>query len=264
MIEKIQAGPKFRDDVRRLLDRPTTSSRAEHFRLMDLPTELRLMIAEYALSYEEGLVWRWKSTAQGKRVGCFKDKATHINGLNIYRSKPTTRLALCRRLHQETADLWARSTTVYFDTSMSSGTNTRPEKVRLAVDAFASLMRHAAGSRKTPLKVVLDGTLFGMTVGALQKLSETLQYVPHLDVRVVDGAFKMSGLERCDAWQFAHFMGFLGEDIRRCEAWCEARGLKRGWKTFPCEIGEKSVECLRKYLEGAKLESALEFLENGM
>jgi hypothetical protein len=236
------------------------------------------MVAEYALCYEEGLIWHWKSTAPGKRFGCFKDKATRMNGLEIYRSKPTTRLALCRQLRRETMDLWAKNTTVYFDTSLCSDTKNKIEQVDRAVAACASFLSHAA-TRKMPGKIVLDGLSFGMNKKALQRLSEALQITPHLDVRVVDKSFDMSGLdydvsdsdsdsdeenESYHAKEFMYSLEDMRQCVQRCEAWCEKRGLKRGWKVYPCEIREKGLECLQKYPKGARLERALDFLGNGM
>jgi hypothetical protein len=38
------------------------------FRLMDLPVELRVMIAKHVLTYDRGLEWRWTKGQNRKRV----------------------------------------------------------------------------------------------------------------------------------------------------------------------------------------------------
>jgi hypothetical protein len=65
---------------------------SQPFRLMDLPIELRVHIAEYALTSEEPLYWYWTYFGSGEEVGRF-------NGL--------MRLtALCRVSKQLHAELW--------------------------------------------------------------------------------------------------------------------------------------------------------------
>ncbi|KAF2634516.1 hypothetical protein P280DRAFT_554524 [Massarina eburnea CBS 473.64] len=41
------------------------------FRLMDLPVELRLMIAEYAATEEKGIFWKWTEQSNTRAVGTF-------------------------------------------------------------------------------------------------------------------------------------------------------------------------------------------------
>jgi hypothetical protein len=88
---------------------------------MDLPVELRLMIAEEVMSYYQNLTWLWLCEEKGKRRGYFvagrsgsrqqRDVVYHI-----------TRLHVSRQLRAETLHLWKKYAVLRFkmDTSIKS------------------------------------------------------------------------------------------------------------------------------------------------
>jgi len=93
---------------------------APRFRLMELPVELRVMIAEYALSHEPGIFWTWTNYNEGEKSGKFVEPS----GIGIHDSKPCNPFSLvCKQLAYETRNITYKVNTLNFD----SGNTTNPE-----------------------------------------------------------------------------------------------------------------------------------------
>ncbi|KAF2027169.1 hypothetical protein EK21DRAFT_91719 [Setomelanomma holmii] len=105
LTERFLTDPKFRTSVGWLLEpssmgfdvpslKSSTRRRSSTFPFMKLPVKFRLMIARYALSYPNGLVWRWKSEEPGKKVGTLKSQEDDSNWDSGYHDDPFTKLWL--------------------------------------------------------------------------------------------------------------------------------------------------------------------------
>jgi hypothetical protein len=79
----------------------------QHFRLMDLPTELRLMIAEYVLTEEKGLWWIWTVFSPTRKVGGFTTYSSH----KLYSNNLAQ---VSRQLHDECHDVLLSCNTLVF------------------------------------------------------------------------------------------------------------------------------------------------------
>jgi hypothetical protein len=85
----------------------------QRFRLMDLPAEIRLLIAEYALSYES-ITWTWACCYPGEKAGKFLCNARRDDG--EYRIGDSYSLSLfCKQLAYETRNLMYKINTLEFN-----------------------------------------------------------------------------------------------------------------------------------------------------
>jgi len=82
------------------------------FPLLELPAELRIMIAKYAFHRSKGLIWEWECHRKGKRAATFQhnniyvpDKLQGINAL----------ARTCKTPHAETRGLALQVNTLHFD-----------------------------------------------------------------------------------------------------------------------------------------------------
>ena len=233
---------------------------------MELPTEIRLIIAEYALASEEGLFWYWKTESTGKKTGGFKNRFQQPQTRWLaewHYVNPITLLYLSRQLQQETSNLWARVNTLHFDGSQTAYTGDRTSAVS-AVRAYEYFIRHHV-TRNLPRipTVVIDVPMFSRSNAAMCKLSEVTQHGRHPEIRVIEFSFGSTlevGSEKGRAQSFWKRL----QEVKVSIGESETLFPKRIWKIYPSRRSPRLLECLQKYLAPEDFKIAFDCIEHGL
>ena len=229
---------------------------------MDLPTELRLMIAEYALTSDEPLHWIWLEHGpiedHGRCHGTFE-------GLE----RLTSLSRVSRQLHNETARLVWKSNNFLFDETKFGGVWSEEPYHAFDTDVNALSYVHefflrVAGSDIAGLLRSITLTLsfydYQHDFKSIQKLAEVTPNarlkICHRNLELVHTGHLSS--ERVEAL-IHDYMSTL-RDIQAALA-SYSTTAERKWKVYPMG-GHRDL--LRKHLQGADLAKALAWEANGL
>jgi hypothetical protein len=252
----VSQDPLFHDATRQHLEPAAYRKRSGVFRFMDLPAELRVMIAEYALSFDKGLEWHWTKGPTGKLIGKFrfpKDSVEHHADLDR-----VNQLSLSRHLHQETAGIWLKVNELRFDCSKGDEVYD-PIHISLAfpyaVRDFAFFMKYTEPPILRGLSVCIIGV--GIVDRRLHTLNLLTQYneSARLQIRVIESDWLMYGPQK---WYVQDFM----VESQRMERFFSRQ--QRNWRVFPKPPTEDEMRALKKYLSDAQYQLALGYVNNGV
>jgi len=224
---------------------------------MELPTELRLMIAEYALASEEGLFWYWKAKYYAKRVGAFIDRQTYDRDHHI------TRLCLSRQLRQETSNLWTRVNTVHFDGSQDAYTSSRTSAMSAVEDYEYFIRHHTKRTLSRIPTVVINVCMYNYNNAAMRKLYKVTQHGQHPEIRVIEFSFGSTlevGSEKDRAQSFWKRL----QEVKVSIGESESLFPKRIWKIYPSRRSPRLLECLQKYLAPEDFKIAFDCIKHGL
>lgn len=226
---------------------------------MDLPTEIRVMIAKYALAYDDGLVWRWIEQPDGKCVGKFCDMNTFIYSDKL--GAPIEVLCLTRQLHQETMHLWPKMNELCFDGERYNLSDYQwtSSPLNCAIADFTFYLDHANENITSQLNFTIICSAIDCYPSEALKLLVLTQNMPHLNLRVVDPGWSVVKATKGTAREFVKSGRIVVDFLRRDKF----TGIRRTWRVFPKATG-KAVEALRSHLSEEDYEFALDCVKNGV
>ncbi|KAF2820500.1 hypothetical protein CC86DRAFT_471099 [Ophiobolus disseminans] len=242
MDERFLCVPAFRTIVQEVLNLRRIQPEFGHhsvivslspapFPLVKLPVELRLMIAEYALSSNEGLPYH-----------------------------PTQYLS-----PTQTLNLWPRFNTLHFDgRSAPPIASLQFEKAVEDYDYFLKSRTTSNLVQNPNLTFKIDSDQNG-SIG-MRKLCQIIYLGHHAGIRVVN----MHSVTPYSLTFFSRTLG-AARHFSKMKETCEQRIQraeadfpKRIWKLHAVAPSQKSVHSLRKYHSPEDLSAALDFIENGV
>jgi len=95
------------------------SSKSYRFPLMELPAELRIMIAKHVLHVSDGLWWIWINYRKGPRIASVEGKPRYLRSSSV--DNITAIARTCKKLYQETHGLLCAVNVVDFNISSMHG-----------------------------------------------------------------------------------------------------------------------------------------------
>ncbi|KAH7392432.1 hypothetical protein DE146DRAFT_758153 [Phaeosphaeria sp. MPI-PUGE-AT-0046c] len=243
------------------------------FRLMDLPIELRLRIAEFALASEEPLEWYWSTYEDDKRVGSFKD-LDRVTGL----------ARACRQLYTDISSfVWKVNVLRFgkyclgeacYDSRLGlAGNHDKVETSRFlyVYEASHFFLRNISS---TCLKQVRGLTFkVGMpyeeplTSEVFQSIARISKMIPSAKIRLeVINWFHMGKMQLHRQWALPSksTLRFMtrARQIEASLAAIDFQTEKRNWRIYPNSITRP--EFLEDELEGDELQTALRWCTEGI
>jgi len=250
-------GLYFRDIVRIYVDPQPVSQDIETFRLMDFPTKIRVMVAKYALTYKNGLVWRWIEQLSGERVGRFCDMSKNQDIEDL--GPCVNILSLSRQLH-ETGNLMIKVNRLHFDDENSylshyDDIQTFDERTQDELQFFLS---HKRTSTLTGLHISIRGlsTIRAPNTAELVDLTDT-KIVRYLDILSLSWYMALATKNSVEAFVKR------GRDVKDFLT-NEFGDLPGNWRIYPCMIIEDDEKILLKYLSEEDFQFAMECVEKGL
>jgi hypothetical protein len=227
---------------------------------MDLPTELRLNIAKYALASGVSREWRWKCTSS-EVVGSFSDKDNSR--------------ALCqvsRQLHRELTFIYWNVNDFDFTGACMSRMCALPEpegpeEVRHNTGSYMFFLKHAntdilRALRYVTFRTTLWGTPFER-VKALRYIDTLPKLASHVQIKVEDDYWSLIGFYSTEKVAISEFIS----KGRTRESELETAGLaercKRQWRLFPF-LTESDRSFFKDEASSADLATILKWADNGL
>lgn len=213
------------------------------FRLMDLPVELRIEIAKYALTSERPLRFTWLAYTPDKRIATFK-------GLE----KLTALTRVSKQVRAETSKLvWSLNTTFKFDIlGIYRGPSYRhfgagPLKWAALEEAVAFTMLKGPSSIRYVQKIQLELSCYDPRARpgswkALQLFAQSMEslsrYAPKVrwEVCTADWVIRKEDIfqDPKNSWSDSvESFESDGRRLARALAKLDATGVTRNWKVFP-------------------------------
>jgi hypothetical protein len=270
--------------LRRFSNRRVTEPRFQHgssslsrsrkrlkkpFRYMDLPAELRLLIAEYALVAEEPLAWHWVEWTPTYKSVTFMNINNH-NGL--------TRVS--RQLRAELRPAFWKVNTFEFDEAMLSRPHhpeprnqTKVQVIAIIAEAYRFFVAQARWTVVPSLRAVdfrmgfVDHSLRAWPswpdkmppIG--RHLDDLAQLAPNIRLRLLDGWWTME--ENCINFEQALSQFLYVGGVMKGRELADA-GETRSWKLLPVLVKRDSDWLLKNSKASADAARALEWVENGI
>lgn len=234
---------------------------------MKLPTEIRLAIAELALTYEHGLIWHWKSETPGHRIGHFVVRQIKRNKYETHCDDPLTSMCISRQLRKETSNLWLKTAVLYFDGQDAPDPDSPPDGVwnprcRRAVCAYEFFTTHQRTQQLPCLPpMILNPIYFGALPSVVRQLLDITQDPRLSDTRVVTPcAYAGEEAVRHSMKMYAKQV-FLSRDSMH---WADGLGVKRNWRIWPDPEFAKWIEDIREEISEQQYAASIDCIENGI
>ncbi|KAF2634517.1 hypothetical protein P280DRAFT_238840 [Massarina eburnea CBS 473.64] len=241
---------------------------------MELPAEVRLIIAEHALYYEDGLEWRWKSYSKERKVGTFyEDSESTSMTANL------NPLALvCKKLHHETKNIVFKVNVLGFSSiAMDVGIpdnelydDSIENDFENPMEAWDHFREHAddltlAAVRQVKISCCILWPEHPCSDPVMQRRLSQLEIAavgtPHAHF-VLDPSWELYPAEKEDTEDVAHFLE--EGDLIEASVWKHSLTNKRTWRVRVSYTSEKHVARVREYVPESRQEKALSWLENGI
>jgi len=229
---------------------------------MKLPTELRLIIAGYALANDEGLEWRWAEQSDGSRIGGFKANPEH----SFVRDHWPNRPCLCRQLHQETANIWLKVNDLHFNGGVDDalGREDLVDSLNRAIDDFLFFLSHTDAATHATLSFSIDGLAMPSQEAEMLKLLRLTQDAPHLKLKVVDMSWHIYRHSPNKMAYIAEEFMEIGRGVTNLMNDMALTDLRRTWRIIPAHETPERVHMLEGHLSDADYALALEYCYNGI
>ncbi|KAH7392440.1 hypothetical protein DE146DRAFT_141026 [Phaeosphaeria sp. MPI-PUGE-AT-0046c] len=240
------------------------------FPFMKLPTEIRLIIAELALTYEDGLIWHWKSGTAGQRVGHFVTRRPKGSKDVTHHGNAITLLCLSRQLREETSDLWLRNATLYFDGYHMPDPESPPNRdwefpCHRAVCAYEFFTTHPRTQEIARLPpMILIPSYFGNHGGVVRRLLRITQDPRLSDTRII-APCEHAGEEAVRDSMKKYSRGvYINEgNFGWADGWAGGAGLRRNWRIWPDPEFAKWIEKIREEISEEQYLASIDYIENG-
>ncbi|KAF2120414.1 hypothetical protein BDV96DRAFT_641095 [Lophiotrema nucula] len=214
--------------------------------LMDLSTELRLKIAEYALAYDDGL----HAYPVSKSALYYRTKRPILGTEHMTNNDSPRYNALsftCRQLWNETQDLPYQVNAITFRSQL------------LYLMFFLKRAPAHVLQKMQHIKIVFH--LLHMKYGGFEHftkgLTELLKKIPHVQVQLITVNWDSSKLLVQD-WVD------MGKEIEERTRILDSAGGVRRWRLFPNPVNESRLQFFRDVLDKDQLQKVLEWIKNGI
>jgi hypothetical protein len=231
---------------------------------MNLPTELRIMIAEYALSYDKGLEWIWKKEQGGSRTGRLRiaDKSMDPEGRYFPQDYAFNPLCLSRQLRTETAWLCFKVNEITFDGGLGDdGDNddwNDGTGFQSAVDDLTLFLSRTTNANLRVCSIKLEA--LGINATDIERLARLLQDKRRLKLQVVDYYGILGDPNHFGAQNFLYW----GIRIRFFLDHLTIVGIQRSWRVFLAKVSPKRLDVLRTNMSHVDYQVALDWMHNGI
>jgi len=228
---------------------------------MDLPTELRLYIAEYALVSQKPLTWYWSEYTKTNKTGSFH---------NIERVTALTRV--CRQLYAETTGIVWKVNELQFQPRQSRRSfwaiedQNGNENFLLATSTALLLFLQRVGPS---VSTRLPSVVFGLWKSLLFLKKEDFAVMDTiaelLPPRSLKLHFRYWGVRdpEHDVGDFVHWFMIAGRDIGGLLARLDLKPVERKWRIFP-NLEDSNKKHLEENLSTDMFQLALEWIEHGL
>lgn len=229
---------------------------------MDLSTELRLMIAEYALTSQEPLHWIW--LAHGPRVDPGRCQGT-FSGLEGLTSLCRT----SRQLYIETKSIfWKLNDFLLDESEFGECWTAEPLDFRLDIDSlchtYGFFVRTAGVENVNFLRCVILIVGDALSNATIEGVEYIAQLTPNARVEVRDNSWNLEHLNQAGTIEptvdIDEYMS-TGRELQDLAGLYDPVTSMRNWKVFP--TGDNRY-VLQKYLEGEELVTALAWEVDGI
>lgn len=215
---------------------------------MDLPTELRIIIAEFALTYDGGLEWFWTTPPNGTRLGRLKSVSSSYP---ITWGTQLNSLCLSRQLRQETDGMLLEVNAVHFEKSVMDN---------YQVDRYSNAFDEITGDITLFLSRVEEGSVGKMSISmTIHRVRELMEDKEYLELQVIDRSWNLSAPSRLSA------LAFLGQGsrLKAMLGHPSFAGLNKTWRLLSgCD--EHFLEVFKFHLSEPDYQVALSYIQNGI
>ena len=219
---------------------------------MELPAELRIMIAEHALHEPEGLYFNPKPSHSRRRVGVFEN-------VNHVRSNPLQ--LVCRRLYHETARVEFKVNKIVFDGGRLRIWNTLMSTIK----ACRRVLKHNNFYFLQRVKVIDLRAQVGYSMGTvaenLKPMFEFAAQYPQFSFAVYNQSWKVFGEDNLT--DFANKFVQYGRGLEDIVASAPGSS-RRNWRVYPGNRRQDDVELLRDRVSPSTVQVAREWFQNGI
>ncbi|KAH6643534.1 hypothetical protein C7974DRAFT_407272 [Boeremia exigua] len=233
------------------------------FRFMDLPIELRVEIARYALASDEPLSFQWSYGAEKELIGSFR-------GLE----ELTALTRVSKQLHTELANItWTVNTHFRFDSIASDEVQEDYDYDDVDVDQNNIMVDKAlVYFSKVIVNACFSKTLFIIVKYYLrhhreykhfrEHMSSLAKQLPMVKWTVINGLWNLTSECVKRTVLIADFMS-RGRQAASELAKLDADGIPRNWNLLPLIIGGHRTQIKQKLL-AAGFEEAAEWMDRGV
>tara|TARA_R110002003_G_scaffold37_18_gene2246 strand:+ start:27074 stop:27748 length:675 start_codon:yes stop_codon:yes gene_type:complete len=224
---------------------------------MDLPTEIRLQIAQYALNAEQPLSWRWIDRRRS-RTGTFEDI-----------DKCTGLCRVSRQMYAETSTLVWEVNTFEFDGAWLGVQSTHPANTPRSftgiMQAYGFFIRHAGHNVIHAIRSVLFRfDLFGTVAQIMRFVQSSADHLPRAHLTAVIENWYILRLHGVSTTSAMHcFVGVAREMLK----YLTKAGLndsKRNWRIRSPQSRSDCPQIVAKERESAMMAQALEWIDHGI
>jgi hypothetical protein len=227
---------------------------------MDLPTEIRVMIAEHVLTFDGGVLWRWTSRSDGTRVGRFYIANSARYGKDL--GPPVDMLCLSHQLHQETAWLWLKLNELHFDGDIRSLPDFEDglHKFERAINDFAFFRSHVDTNLPVIPRFIIEGIAILYGDSELVRLSQLTQDISEGGLRLVDQGWVFDPHNKRWAKSFVED-GKRWVSLLRDSTFTQ---FHRTWRLFPWDFVPVGEGLTSRYLSDEDNQFALRCIDKGL
>ncbi|KAF2631359.1 hypothetical protein BU25DRAFT_454815 [Macroventuria anomochaeta] len=262
MLEMTQCyleNPQFRAMVARFL----SQNPRRPFRFLDLPTEIRSVIARYVLKYDMPLEFRWLTYKPTEKKGTFP-------GL----SRLTALSRTSKQLQAELSSIVWTVNTFQFGITLTLGLNTdtslrRPTQHEAMEEAIRFFIRNAQPQNLKSVFLSMDTYCYDPTFGPMalkthiQAISGLVNIIPDAKWKVIDSYWAIMDIrKKLDQRRVERFAEF-GKKLAGTFAHDDISSIPRAWKLYPHICGS-SIEKTKQKLIAAGVEEASKWIDDGL
>ncbi|KAF2107654.1 hypothetical protein BDV96DRAFT_606221 [Lophiotrema nucula] len=242
MNQAFLADPIFRNIVRRYLEPIRSESTVTTFPFMSLPIELRLRIAEYALSYRWPLRWEYVTYESNRVAGRFY--TIEIDGEDINPLSLT-----CWQLYKETKYVHFKVNTLKFSTTLGTPT-----------DAYRLFARLASPDVMCATRAVWMAAI--IVRDELREIHEIAQQTPKIRFIVSPCDWNLSMPRSHEARGIRKFTT-RGHELQKLLRCAPYHSIDRKWKLMP-DVSVELEYGYSHYVSEEEASLAENWVENGL
>ena len=229
------------------------------FRFMDLPVELRNIVARYALTADEPLEFKWLLYTPTKKIGTF-EKLDQLTALN----------RVSKSLRRETMDLVWRLNDVSFKYNLAMGSHIDPSfwryhEIGAIKEAMGVVFHNLSPISLPPISIQLLCRTLGGEPQLLTAIEDLVTSYSLPEPKAVWKVFDISWTFSCSQAGFPTTYAIFAEQaktLRQALARFDATTQLRRWRLFP--VTNPGPEEALRHLVAAGLPDAQVWIQDGL